>query len=145
MGMYTEIRVNAVLREDVPKEVVDLLKLMLPGNGFAARSDRLKEHQGFDHPFFLCDRWRWTLSMGSPYFDTTPNGSLVGHHLKAVANLKNYCQEIGQFAAWLRPYCMPQEKPIVTQEYENEDEAIYFYYQNGRVEIGNKAFLEDFP
>ena len=132
MGMYTEIRTNLIVND---LDVVKILKWML--------HHELESDPDFEvpsHQFFKCERWRNTLVGGSAYFDeylTEFDEIYYGRfHLKTVSNIKNYDGEIGKFADWIRPYCEPQPRPIVTEEYEGTRESLNCYYQDGKVEFG---------
>lgn len=142
MGMYTEIQTNLILGKHTPPEVLERLRLMVRGE---IDRDDVKDagKESFEtlrHELFYCDRWDCLFTMGSAYFDASPN-AVLGENpdgtwtLVSVANLKNYDNEIGKFADWVRPFCLPQEGPIVTAEFENDDwgDPFTYYYQDGRV------------
>lgn len=101
MGMYTEFHFNSALREDVPVEVLEVLKYML-----GEREDKPATPAD---PLFNTERWRYMLQSDSYYFDADTHSTLRhdwqgSWYLCIRCNLKNYCSEIEKFVAWIRPY-----------------------------------------
>lgn len=131
MGMYTEIRVNAVFTKETPPEVRTIIESMVMQSDFPAQAPK--------HPFFETARGHRLLTSGSSYFCEDPNQSITpradgGFELRATASIKNYDGEIAKFADWIRPYCMPQEGPLVTEEYEEYRGRLTSYFQDGHIE-----------
>jgi hypothetical protein len=102
MGYYTEFVFAASLKETVPNEIVDILKMVVEGPPV---------EMDIDHPFFKCDRWRWFGSRSSQYFGYTQPVSSVDYDKTARqwmvsirCSLKNYTGEIEKFVDWLIPW-----------------------------------------
>lgn len=98
MGMYTEIYVNVDLVEDVPEEVLEVLKVM------CGDSDK-------GLPKEYPDRWECLFSNMSYY---TPNTKVSNLTFDDISNqwsligkgdIKNYDNEIEQFFEWIAPWC----------------------------------------
>ena len=107
MGMYTEIFVNADLREDTPQEVLDVLKAIC-GRDF--RSAALEGKP---------DRWGLLFNNGShctpctqcaalTFDDISEQWSIIGK-----GDIKNYEREIEQFFEWLMPWIDAQDGEFV--------------------------------
>jgi hypothetical protein len=124
MGMYTEFHFNAELKQNVPLEVIAVLRFMLSND---------KEYAGKlpDSPLFQTDRWRWMLQMNSYYFPADTHSTLrydnIGrnYHLCIRCNLKNYDNEINKFVDWITPYldvASDQDEFVGFQRYEERRE-----------------------
>jgi len=104
MGMYTELHFNTELKEDTPKEVIDILKYMVSDNP-PDKPPKLPKHELFETP-----RWEIMLRCDSYYFDADTHSTLrfddIGgsHYLCIRTNLKNYDSEIEKFIDWIDPY-----------------------------------------
>lgn len=103
MGMYTEIVVGVRLKKGTPKEVMDILSVLV---GYTDAS-------GLDlpsHGFFKTNRWKYIVRSCSYYFPVhSAHSRLVDDgrgniFLDARASLKNYDSEIEKFFDWLLPY-----------------------------------------
>lgn len=101
MGMYTEFHFNIQLREDTPKQVFEILRVMLGDS-----SDYIQP----EHDLFRTPRWEWMLRSDSCYFDAqtcstlTKDEYLETWFLGVRCNLKNYDNEIEKFVDWIKPY-----------------------------------------
>jgi len=105
MGYYTEFVFACELKDNVPEDVVQILKFII-----------LDESTGEsvplpDHELFATDRWHCIGLCSSYYFAfTEPCSNLVYDEIskswKVVirSSLKNYCNEIEKFVDWLKPY-----------------------------------------
>ncbi|MGB0732400.1 MAG: hypothetical protein ACPGPF_01500 [Pontibacterium sp.] len=99
MGMYTEIFINADLKEGTPQEVIDVLAAMCQHN---SKANCLK-----DKP----QQWADLFSQGSFYLPLTECAKLTysdiaGHYsLLAKGDIKNDNNEILQFFAFIKPWC----------------------------------------
>ena len=99
MGMYTEIYINADLKENTPAEVINTLKAMCE---FDRDSDHL---QGFPN------RWAFLFGSGSYYTPNTSAQSLtfddIGRNWSIIGkgDIKNYDEEIQKFFDWIKPWC----------------------------------------
>lgn len=102
MGMYTEIHFNSEMRDDIPTEVVGVLKYMV---GEIDMPKVLPEHD-----FFQCGRWAMLFRCDSYYFDADTHSELrwdeisESYYLCVRSNLKNYDSEIEKFIDWIDPY-----------------------------------------
>lgn len=97
MGMYTEIFVNVDLKEDTPKEVIDVLRAMCGEEDKASL-------QGYP------ERWRVLFLCGSYYTPITSCANLTFDEiagqwsLLGKGDIKNYEGEIEAFFAWIEPH-----------------------------------------
>lgn len=102
MGMYTELNIGVEFVEDIPENVVNILKFMV--------GDITDEPETTDHPLFETERWRMMLCSDSAYFAGHTDSSLQyddisrTYNLNVRCNLKNYDDEINQFLSFIRPY-----------------------------------------
>lgn len=123
MGMYTEIRINCKLKNDAPKEVINILIYLATGEDFYKKSIP-------DHEFFKSERWEYIFRMTSAYFDDERCSAVVkwGDHFRilSVSNLKNYDHEIQKFLEWLYPYVDAEPNEIFAKyRYEeSEDDTL---------------------
>ena len=105
MGMYTELHYNVELIENVPEEVLDVLRHML-----YTGEEMLPEPPLPDHALFESDRWHYMLVMDSYYFSGDTHSTLryddisKEYTLSIRCNLKNYDNEIEKFIDWIHPY-----------------------------------------
>lgn len=103
MGMYTDFCFDAIIRSDVPANVVTVLCQMRDHD---ASFDKILP----DHPFFRCDRWMQIGHCCSAYFPAEPRfifekRSLGNDYVLNIrCNLKNYDSEIERFIDWIKPY-----------------------------------------
>lgn len=125
MGMYTELRFAAKLKEDTPEEVINILRYMVEeGEGLT--------HPIPDHPLFHTSRWSWMLRSDSYYFSATTHSSFVqdyrSWYLTVQCNLKNYDREIEKFVSWIMPYVAdPPGTYLGHSRYEEVDEPTLIY------------------
>jgi len=102
MGMYTEIHFNSELKENLDKNVIDILQYML---NHSEDKPPLP-----DHEFFKCSRWDMLFMCDSYYFDADTHSTLRfddisnAYYLCIRSNLKNYDDEIEKFIDWIQPY-----------------------------------------
>jgi hypothetical protein len=102
MGMYTELHLNAEMRQDTPEQVLEVLRYML---GEMDTEPSLPSHE-----FFQTSRWRVLFKADSYYFSADTHCTLRWdkiartHYLCIRSNLKNYDSEIEKFVAWITPY-----------------------------------------
>jgi hypothetical protein len=131
MGMYTEIHFRANLVRGVPKEITDLLELLITGDF----DEEEPEHMALlpDHEFFECRRFRWIFNCSSAYFPDHPasflkNDPITGWSIFVNADLKNYDGEIGKFFGWIQQYVAGHEGCLLGYElYEENDDPILYY------------------
>ena len=126
MGMYTELDLKVAIKDD--PVVVDVLK-DIATDGSSTIKGRL------DHPFFKtnrCDAVGWG---GSYYFQFRYDEIAKCWFLTTCFNLKNYDSEIEKFLDWLCPYILT-EGYLGTYWYEEQEEPINIYKENGKIRIG---------
>lgn len=111
MGMYTEFVFGGALRDDVPENVIAILRYLVK----PIWSDRFVVGQENipipDHPFFQTDRWLGIAASSSCYFGYNQSLSALvydeinRHWVVAIrSSIKNYNNEIEKFVDWIRPY-----------------------------------------
>lgn len=122
MGMYTELHYNVELPKETPQQVLNTLRLMLGEVDHAELPD---------HPLFSTDRWRMMLRCDSYYFSADTHSTLRFDengdcfYLCIRCNVKNYCQEIEQFIAWLDPYVYAFEGDFLGfHRYEESEDPV---------------------
>ena len=99
MGMYTEIFINADLKENTPKKVIEVLRAMCNKNKDAICLQ--------DKP----DRWLFLFNNGSYYTPYTECGLLtydeIGkqYSILGKGDIKNNENEIECFFDYILPYC----------------------------------------
>lgn len=128
MGMYTEFFFRAGLQRNLPKEVLDILWLLIGvSEDFPPTIP--------DHAFFETHRWRKILTSSSYYFVPLSVSELVKdditnqYSLVAYSSLKNYDSEIEKFVDWIRPYVdTPPGEMLGYSRYEESKEPEIFYY-----------------
>ena len=94
MGMYTEIYVNADLKKETPKEIIDTLGDLCRGwqpNGFPSRSGMLFNNGSCYTPS--------TYVRSLTYDEILRQWSFLGK-----GDLKNYSGEVEHFFNWLMPW-----------------------------------------
>lgn len=120
MGMYTEIYVNADLKESTPQEVIDVLKAM------TTDSDTLPAALQ-DRPF----RWSYMFYDGSYYTPKTECRHLTHDDISncwsllGKGDIKNYEDEIEEFFAFIAPHC--EEGFIGYSRYEESWEPTLYF------------------
>lgn len=133
MGMYTELDLKVAIKDD--PIVVDVLKEIATN----VLSSNIKGR--LDHPFFKTNRCDMVGWGGSCYFDSQ---SYTQFEYDKIANcwlfttcfnLKNYDSEIEKFLDWLCPYILT-EGYLGTYWYEEQEEPINIYKENGKIRIG---------
>ena len=127
MGMYTEIHFNAELKQDVPANVLHILRYML---GDVDVKPRLPEHA-----LFKTSRWNFMLCCDSYYFAADTHSTLryddIGKsfYLCIRSNVKNYDNEIELFIDWIMPYITGYKGDFLGfSRYEEFNEPTLIYY-----------------
>lgn len=106
MGMYTEIKVDVVLKKDLPTNVVYALQVMTSEDGDYC-DDLLPTHE-------LFETTRWSILLQENSFN--------GVELRSETELKNYDNEIELFFDWIKPHVESCENDIMgTSLYEDWD------------------------
>jgi hypothetical protein len=131
MGMYTEIYINADLKENTPKEVIQILLAICNG------------HMGDEVLKNKPSRWRCLFANASYYTPLTSCGQLsysdIGGHYSILGkgDIKNYEDEIQEFFEWIKPYCQNdyEESFIGYYRYEESREPTLIYTDNIDTEI----------
>jgi hypothetical protein len=131
MGMYTECRVNCVLRSDTPEDVKNIFRCLA--------SDRQEDREmvnklgdvlAQDEPFFRLTRWRCIFQGHSASFDELNPAHLLCMeqssgciHLRGVWSQKNYDGEIEHFWWWLASYIQAKKGDVIGHtHYEADDD-----------------------
>ena len=124
MGMFTELYLRSDLKEDTPKEVIDLLRAMVDGTaettpfGDGHCPWMLRSCSHYHFPFFYSrmeyvdylDRW----------------------YLFVRCDLKNYEQEIEAFLAWVKPYINANDGEYLGHtRYEEDPLPTHLIYGEG--------------
>ena len=127
MGYYTELKFIAILRQDTPSEVVDLLDRVIRKGDFGVDSVLFKSDDVFkpaiEHPFFKCERWymlftstNWDEKMQGGLFYKRRNNWVIDLHTE----FKNYDDEIDEFIDWISPYVSGRKKKQYAGYYKGE-------------------------
>lgn len=129
MGMYTELYLRSDLKEDTPKEVIDLLLAMLSGNPPATTP-------------FGGGRCPWMLRSASHYHFPFAKSSMdyidcLGRwYLFVRCDLKNYESEIEAFLKWIAPHLNASEGEYVGHtRYEEDDLPTHLVYGEGLLKV----------
>lgn len=133
MGTYTQIYVKATFKENLPNNVVNIIKYMLGDEDI-----KLEDLDLPNNPLFKTDRWEWMLQSSSFYhipFAVSRfeyNEISKNYYLIAVADLKNYDGEIEKFFDWIKQYLYKcQDKEFVGYSLYEEDAEPILYYLEG--------------
>ncbi len=128
MGMYTEFHFNSELREDVPEDVLVVLRFMLGRSGYPKELP--------SHELFSSSRWSHMLRSDSPYFDADACSTLRFDHLTnsyylcVRCSLKDYDNEISSFVDWITPYLEKSDGDFLGfSRYAQVQEPAVFYYR----------------
>lgn len=120
MGMYTELVMGARLKEDTPKHIIEMLKVMF------RITERLPEKYSDWNDRF--PEIRVIPFGGSYYFAVQDSHSRMSYDkisedwtLTIRCNIKNYNHEIQNFIDWISPY--------VTGSGSNDDFFGYVLYE----------------
>ena len=104
MGMYTELHLNAKIREDTCSQDLAILEYMTrEDDGAVKKPDFVPSHR-----LFSTRGWEWML-IGGAYFPADPHTTFRHdrhygcYRLCIRCSLKNYDGEIEAFVDWLRP------------------------------------------
>lgn len=130
MGMYTEFNIGVALKEDTPKNVIDMLKFM-SGEDYDDYCPCIP-----NHPFFETYRWRMLFICDSYYFDGKTQSTFEYDniderwHLTVRSNLKNYDREIKKFLDWIKPYL--DTSGFLGYMWYEEDDAPTLIFNNTR-------------
>lgn len=139
MGNYTELKFRAVLKEDTPKEVIELLNRVINEKNLGHDKQIFDTSDVFipelNHRFFKCDRW-YMLFLSTNWDDTMQGGKFYQEKGKWVIDLhtefKNYDGEIGEFIDWITPYIIGENgKCLGYYQTEVADEPINIYIERG--------------
>ena len=129
MGMYTEFHFNSELKQDVPEEVINILKFMV-GDISDITCNPL------NHELFSTDRWKHMLYMDSYYFHADTHSTLRYDDngkcwfLCIRCNLKNYDDEIEKFIDWVTPYLYEDEGNFLGfSRYEETEQPTLIFYK----------------
>ena len=133
MGMYTELYVKAVFKEDLPKDVVDIIEYML-GIG----DNEVDDLKLPDHELFKTPRWVCMLRSASHYHipfalnEFIYNEISENYFLVARADFKNYNGEVGKLFDWLKPYLKQKfDKTLIGYALHEAATEPTLYYLDG--------------
>ena len=132
MGMYTEIYVKAVLKENVDDNVINILKYMLGMDDV--------ELEDLDIPsnsLFTTRRWHSMLRSGSYYHIPYKiklleyNDISENYYLVVRSDFKNYGGEIEKFFDWITTHVEKDgDKTFIGYSlYEEDDEPKLYYVE----------------
>ena len=130
MGMYTEVFFRAVLRDDTPAEIIDLISKWIEG----VEGDPLEADLP-DHPLFSCARWRVLPIMNSDYH-LSGGATLArlpwGTHLVFTfhSSIKNYGGEAEKFFDWISPYTKGHGGEFLGYTLYEEDDVPILFVRN---------------
>lgn len=133
MGMYTEFVCALKIKNNTPKEVINILDFMSNGN------EKIKAEELIlpNHDLFECSRWVYMFRSDSYYFNGVTNtifkrDETFGYYYLTIrTNLKNYDGEIEKFLDWIKPYieCYGNEF-LGYSRYEEFEEPDLIYYDD---------------
>jgi hypothetical protein len=133
MGMYTELYLRCDLKEDTPKEVIDLLRAMVAGDPPATTP-------------FGGGRCPWMLRSASHYHFPYAQSSMDyadyinRWYLFVRCDLKNYESEIEAFLKWLAPHLNACEGDYIGHtRYEEDPLPTHLIYGEGLLKIKKGA------
>jgi hypothetical protein len=131
MGMYTELYLRCDLKEDTPKEAIDLLRAMVVGDGEPPATTP-----------FGGGRCPWMLRSASNYHFPFAVSSmhridvLDRWYLFVRCDLKNYESEIEAFLKWLAPHLNACEGEYIGHtRYEEDPLPTHLIYGEGLLKI----------
>jgi hypothetical protein len=133
MGMYTELVCAFELKNNVPKDIINILNYMCEGD-----DDFLNDVEIPNHELFKTSRWDFMLRSDSYYFDGATHSFLKTdylypdkpmYYLNVRCNLKDYDNEIDKFIDWLKPYIDKDKENMFIgyKRYETENEPTLIY------------------
>ena len=130
MGMYTEIYVKAVLKEDVDDNVINILKYMLGMDNIELEDLTLPYHR-----LFATSRWHYMLQSSS-YYHIPYTVKLFeydeiseNYYLAVRSDFKNYQGEIGKFFDWITQHIEKDgDKTFIGYSLYEEDDEPRLYY-----------------
>lgn len=127
MGMYTEFHFNTELKNNVPENIINILKYMV---GDIENEPELKPK----HKLFSTPRWAFMLRCESYYFDADTHSTLrfdnisKSYYLCIRCNLKNYSSEIENFIEWIKPYLNKADGAFLGfYRYEETENPVLIY------------------
>ena len=133
MGMYTELYVKAIFKENLPNDVVNIIKYMLGMGDIEVEDLKLP-----DHELFKTHRWEYMLRSASHYHIPFALNKFIyneiseNYFLIARADFKNYNGEIEKFFDWLKPYLQREfDKTLIGYSLYEVDTEPKLYYLEG--------------
>ena len=153
MGMYTEIYVNVDLKQDLPDDVLYILKGLVRNVTCTGNYDNDKEFRHETVDAFEDEKWKkltenfgsrfgylfYNMSYYTPYttvarlnYDfVSDSWSLIGK-----GDIKNYDGEIEQFFEWIAPYVTTDFMGYSRYE-EHREPTLFFSDHYGEEEYDN--------
>jgi hypothetical protein len=138
MGMYTGLKLNVKLKEEMKDQWLPVLRVMLKNE-----DDYKKPDEVADHELFHTQRWTWMFYGSSTYLEPEyiPDSKLdeCNNELFVRFNIKNYDFEIQKFLDWLSPYVeILKEGKYRYEEYDEDSQIIL---EEGKLKIIHKGEL----
>lgn len=123
MGMYTEIYINVDLKEDIPGDVLNILKAMCGEGDEAALEGKPSRWSMLFHDMsYYTPR---TSCANLTYDEISKQWSLLGK-----GDIKNYEGEIEAFFEWIMPYIDAYEGDFIGyKRYEECQEPTLIYFK----------------
>jgi len=112
MGMYTELLIKCMVRENLAPEVQGILDYLF--------LDKEKPKMLPNHDFFLASNWDLIGRCNSYYHIPMTINYYKDRYLFSRSDIKNYGNEIGLFLGWFNPYIDTEEKCIGWRWYEED-------------------------
>lgn len=144
MGMYTECYINCKLVENLPQDVIDVLKYLFD-NPFDEIDGKYKIDEPStlpDHKLFRTMRWHLIGKGGSFYHIPFPTSKLSlelegqsfeSYYLTSRSDLKNYEGEIELFFDWIMPYIDNHDGEFIGySRYEEDDVPVLIFARNNK-------------
>ena len=128
MGSYTKLNFKCKLKQDVPKEVTDILERVINqgdlGHDKVMFNNEDVFHPDIEHSFFKCSRW-YMLFL-SKNFDYELEGSKFykdkGNWILSIeTEFKNYDNEIENFLDWITPFIVGRKKSQYVGYWKHEE------------------------
>lgn len=130
MGMYTELHLNAALKEDTPQAILDVLRFMVG-------AEDTEPVMIPNHALFSKGRWRMMLNCDSAYFDAPTRSEVIRNvrhgytTLSVRCNLKNYEDEIETFLDWIDPWLAKEPGEFLGfYRYEESEQPTLIFKQD---------------
>jgi len=138
MGYYTKLKFKAKLKQDTPKDVINILKRVIVEQDLGHKKILFNNKDVFkpdlNHPFFKCERW-YMLFLSTNWDNEMQGGKFYEKNGRWVLDLhtefKNYDSEIDHFFDWIKPFIVGRKKKQYVGYYrgENKDRQYNLYVE----------------